>query len=60
LERLEMLDAYSRRKQYEARLFALELMRGLGQAFGGEIQGEGGSENWVAPDDLLSRMGVSL
>lgn len=52
-----MLDAYSRRKRFEARLVANELLRGLGQALGGP--GRDG-EKWVDTDDLLARMGAGI
>jgi|GEM_PF-5788074 len=56
-----MLDAYARRKQYEARLISLELMRGLAQVFGGAAGGASDSgEKWVDSDGLLARMGVTL
>lgn len=52
-----MLDAYTRRKRFEARLVANELLHGLGQAFG---KAGGDGEKWVEPDDLLARMGAGI
>jgi hypothetical protein len=55
-----MFDAWQRRKQYEAKLLSLELVKLLAEALNGSGDGSGSSGGkWVDTDALLERMGVT-
>lgn len=55
-----MLDAWQRRKQYEARLLSLEIVKTLAEAVGiaGGSGYSGGGEKWIEPNEMLNRMGI--
>ena len=53
-----MLDAWQRRKQYEARLLSLEIVKTLAEAMGAGGTGTSGGEKWVEPGEMLARMGI--
>lgn len=57
---MELLDAWQRRKQYEAKLLSIEIVSRLAQALNaGGTSGSGG-ERWVEPEEMMRLMGATL
>jgi len=55
-----MIRAYQRRKLWEAKVFAAQIMSGLSGALGGKQSSTGGtSGNRVSADTMLRNIGAS-
>lgn len=58
---MELLDAWQRRKQYEAKLLAVEIVGMLAKALNAGGSGSGAErERWVEPQDMLKEIGLTL
>ncbi len=56
-----MIRAYQRRKLWEAKVFAAQIMTGLSGALGGKQNSNGGSSgNRVSADTMMRNLGTSL
>lgn len=55
-----LLAAYTRRKQFEARLLAAELMRALAVGLGGKPGGGRSTAKQVKPGELLKLAGATI